>query len=195
MWIELLQSIVPVAVGIPAVAWLAKAITTHRLALDVEKFKADLAIEAARDNTVFSKLHERRVLVIAEVYAALVSAESAVGHYITQMGAPPLPAEKTQVDVTLAAMWKLVEAVDMHRIWFTPATAAKLDATVAALRSSWNLSAIGQKSTNTADMVVKGYELVKEQVPELRAAVELEFRALLAVELRPPHVSTSHNIK
>jgi hypothetical protein len=82
-------------------------------------------------------------------------------------------------------MWKLVDTVDMHRIWFTPDTAAKLDATVAALRSSWNLSAYGQKYRDETDMVEKGYKLVKEQVPELRATVEAEFRALLAVELRP----------
>lgn len=185
MLTDLLQSLVPVAIGIPAVAWLAKKITTHRLSLDVEKFKADLTIEAARDNTVFSRLHERRVLVIAEVYGALVAAESAVGHYITQMGAPPLPDGKTQVDVTLTAMWKLVETVDMHRIWFTPDTAAKLDATVAALRSAWNLSSMGQKYPSASNMVEAGYNLVKEKVPELRAAVEAEFRALLAVELRP----------
>src|ERR1700735_1831720 len=128
MWTDLLETLVPVAIGIPTVAWLAQKIVTHRLSLDVEKFKADLTIEAARDNTVFSKLHERRALVIAEVYAALVAAESAVGHYITQMGAPPLPEGRTQVDVALAAMWKLVDAADMHRIWFTPETAAKLDA-------------------------------------------------------------------
>jgi hypothetical protein len=185
MWMELLQSIVPVAIGIPAVAWLAKSITTHRLAKDVEKFKADLAIEANRDNTVFSRLHERRVLVIAEVYAALLAAESAVGHYITQMGAPPLPEGKTQVDVTLAAMWKLVDAVDMHRIWFTPDTAAKLDNIVAALRSSWNLSSMGQRHGRAVEMVENGYKLVSEKVPELRSSVEVEFRALLAVELRP----------
>jgi hypothetical protein len=185
MLADLLETLVPVAIGIPAVAWLAKAITTHRLSLDVEKFKADLAIEANRDHTVFSRLHERRVLVIAEVYAALVSAESSVRYYINNMGAPPLPEGKTQVDVTLTAMWKLVDTVDMHRIWFTPDTAAKLDATVAALRSSWNLSAYGQKYRDETDMVEKGYKLVKEQVPELRATVEAEFRALLAVELRP----------
>jgi hypothetical protein len=69
MLADLLETLVPVAIGIPAVAWLAKAITTHRLSLDVEKFKADLAIEANRDHTVFSRLHERRVLVIADVEA------------------------------------------------------------------------------------------------------------------------------
>jgi hypothetical protein len=193
MWMELLRSIVPVAVGIPAVAWLAKAITTHRLAKDVEKFKADLTIEANRDNTVFSRLHERRILVIADVYAALVAAESAVGHYITKMGAPTPPEGKTLTDVALAAMWKLVDAVDTHRVWFTPETAAKLDDTVAALRKTWNLSAIGQSHSNpnerVLEMVDAAYKLVSEKVPLLRAAVELEFRALLAVELRPTRVS------
>jgi hypothetical protein len=186
---ELLKSIVPDSVLIVAVAWLAKIITTHRLAKDVESFKATLTIEANRDNTVFSRLHERRVLVIAEVYAALVSAESAVGHYITKMGAPTPPEGKTLTDVALAAMWKLVDAVDTHRIWFTPETAAKLDDIVAALRKSWNLSAIGSRNSNPNErvlaMVDDAYKLVTEKVPELRAAVEAEFRALLAVELRP----------
>jgi hypothetical protein len=189
MWMELLKSIVPDSVLIVAVAWLAKIITTHRLAKDVESFKATLTIEANRDNTVFSRLHERRVLVIAEVYAALVSAESAVGHYITKMGAPTPPEGKTLTDVALAAMWKLVDAVDTHRIWFTPETAAKLDDIVAALRKSWNLSAIGSRNSNPNErvlaMVDDAYKLVTEKVPELRAAVEAEFRALLAVELRP----------
>ena len=189
MWIELLKSIVPDSVLIVAVAWLAKVITTHRLVKDVENFKANLAIEANRDNTVFSRLHERRVLVIAEVYAALVSAESAVGHYITKMGAPMPPDGKTLTDVALAAMWKLVDAVDTHRIWFTPKTATKLDDIVDALRKSWNLSAIGSSHSMPNErilaMVDDAIKLITEKVPELRAAVEAEFRGLLAVELRP----------
>ena len=193
MWAELLPSLVPVVVGIPTVAWLAKAIITHRLAKDVENFKTDLTIEANRDNTVFSRLHERRELVIAEVYAALVAAESAVSHYSTQMGALAPPEGKTLTDVALTAMWKLVDAVDMHRIWFTPETAAKLDNIVSALRSSWNMGAIGQHQLNpnerTIEMVNNAYTLITEKVPALRAAVELEFRALLAVGLRPPRVS------
>jgi hypothetical protein len=190
VWLDLLKSIVPDSVLILAVAWLAKAITTHRLTKDVESFKTNLAIEASRDNTVFSRLHERRVLVIAEVYAALVSAESAVAHYITKMGAPTPPEGKTLTDVALAAMWKLVDAVDTHRIWFTPATAGKLDEVVVALRRSWNLSAIGDRHSNNQNervlaMVEDAYRLLTEKVPELRATVEEEFRALLAVELRP----------
>jgi hypothetical protein len=182
MWIELLKSIVPDSVLILAVAWLAKAITTNRLAKDVEDFKKDLTIEANRDNTVFSKLHERRALVIAEVYQALVSAESAVGQEISQTVSPPT-VENPWAATTLTEMKKLIQAVEMHRIWFTPDTAAKLEDTVFALRKTWIINATGQRSTT--GMVEDAHELFSKQVAELRAAVESEFRALLAVELRP----------
>jgi hypothetical protein len=189
MWIQLLQTIVPVAIGIPAVAWLAKKIVTHQLTKDVERFRSDLTIEAARDNTVFSRLHERRILKIDEVYAVLVTAESAVSHFITEWGAPPLPDGKKPADVALAAMWKMVDTVDTHRIWFTRETTAKLDDLVAALRTSWNLGASGKKYPNPDERILKmvddARDLVTIKVPVLREVVEAEFRTLLAVELRP----------
>jgi plasmid replication DNA-binding protein KfrA len=103
-----------------------------------------------------------------------------------------LQQEVTAVRLESARQLDSLTHVDMHRIWFTPETAAKLDDIVVALRKSWNLSAFGQHHSNpderTLEMVDKAYKLVTEKVPELRAAVELEFRGLLAVELRPTHV-------
>jgi hypothetical protein len=189
MWIDLLKSIVPDSVLILAVAWLAKSITTHRLSKDVERFRADLTIEAHRDNAVFSRLHERRAEVIAELYAALVAAEAAVRHYLNPMGAPTPPAGQTLTDVALTAMWHLQGTAESKQIWFTPDTAAKVDAIVAALRQAWNMGASGQRyehpNESTVKMIETAWNTVFEKVPALRAALESEFRDLLAVELRP----------
>jgi hypothetical protein len=189
MWIDLLKTVLPQAVLIAAVAWLAKAITTHRLSKDIERFKSNLLIEATRDNTVFSRLHERRAELIAEVYAALVAAENAVRHYLNPIGAPTPPEGKTPASVALAAMWHLQKTADDHRIWFTPDAAAKIDSVVSALRTGWNKGAIGgrysQPNESVAAMVTDAWSMVSETVPSLRATLESEFRELLAVQLRP----------
>jgi len=199
MWIDLLKSIVPDSVLILAVAWLVKSITTHRLSKDVERFKADLqldgeryknelSVDAHRRNTVFSRLHERRAEVIAAVYEAVSSAELAVSHYITPFGSPEPPPGKTLILVAVESMWTLVRTADTHRIWFTPATAAKLDEIVVALRKAYNLGASGQRATERQheagyEMVMDAWETVSVKVPVLRAALESDFRSLLGVEL------------
>jgi hypothetical protein len=189
MWIDLLKTVLPESVLIAAVAWLAKAITTHRLTKDVERFKSDLLIEATRDNTVFSRLHERRAEVIAEVYAALVAAENGVRYYFNPLGAPSPPPTITLAGVALDAMWRLQKTADEHRVWFMPDTAAKIDGVVSALRTAWNKGAIGgryeEPNERVSAMIDESWSMISETVPELRATLESEFRDLLAVQLRP----------
>jgi hypothetical protein len=212
--VDVLTSLVVPSVLIGAVAWVAKAIVTHKLSGDIERtrsrlqhdveaykadlqqdveaFKANLTIEANRDNTVFSRLHERRAEVIAELYAALVAAEAAVRHYLSEMGAPTPPAGQTLAGVALTAMWHLQVTAESKQIWFTPDTAAKVDSVVTALRQAWNLGAFGKRyeepNESTLKMVETAWNTVYEKVPALRAALEAEFRDLLSVELRPKRV-------
>jgi hypothetical protein len=188
-WLDLLKTVLPDTVLIAAVAWLSKAITTHRLSRDIERFRSDLVIEAHRDNTVFSRLHERRAEIIAELYAALVAAEAAVRQYLNPMGAPTPPAGQTLAEVALTAMWHLQGTAESKKIWFAPDTAAKVDAIVATLRQAWNMGASGQRyeypKESTLKMIEAAWNTVFEKVPALRAALETEFRDRLAVELRP----------
>jgi len=197
MWIELFKSIVPNSVLILAVAWLAKAITTNNLAKDLERdradlqrsiegFKQELAIEAHRRNTVFSRLHERRAEVIAEVYEALSNAEMAVAHYVIS-GSPVLPSGKTHREEAVSTMWTVMHTAEAHRIWFAPETALKIERIVSALRTAYNVGPVGkhsdkpQQNQMSDETIQRTLEEVSLTMYETRAALEVEFRQLLGV--------------
>jgi len=199
MW-QFFQAVVPASVLIAAVAWLAKTVTTHQLGLDVERFKEDLqrsvdafkselAIDAHRRNTIFTRLHERRVDCIAELYAALTAAELAVHHYVTPMGAPALTPGGTHMQNAVDAMWTLMRTAEARRIWFRPETSKRIDEVVGELRSAYNLMAVGQHAANqqpsetTYKMWFDAWTKVSEKVPALRGTLETDFRTLLGVEL------------
>ncbi|CAI4029899.1 hypothetical protein DNFV4_00319 [Nitrospira tepida] len=76
-----------------AFVFLAKFLSKHLLSMDLERFKADLKsinekelerlradlrIAAFQQETTFAKLHEKRAEAIAELYAKLVDAHSAI---------------------------------------------------------------------------------------------------------------------
>ena len=59
------------------IVFLMKQGFKHLLTKDIEKFKSDLRLAAFEHETRFSKLHERRMKVIEEIYHLLVRAQKA----------------------------------------------------------------------------------------------------------------------
>lgn len=88
-WQDLIKSLGIFAVLAGALTWLAKSVITHFLDKDVEKYKNSLATEAAREleqfksqlhiaskehDVRFSKLHEKRAEIIAELHSRMYKA-------------------------------------------------------------------------------------------------------------------------
>ncbi len=191
-----------------AIAWLVKAITTHRLGLDAERFKeglqrsadafrSELSVDSHRRNTVFSRLHEHRAEVIAELYAAIADAEIATRNYLVPFGASEPPEGKTPSDMVIEPLRALMRSADAHRIWFTPETCERIDGVVSKLRYAYNTAAIGghaaqrRASEQTDKMLLDAWAAVSEMVPALRQALEADFRSLLGVEIESETQATA----
>src|ERR1035437_8597129 len=100
-WCSILASVGCNAVTLGVLAWLARSFGSQLLAKDLEKFKADLSaasssaserlkhelqLTALEHQVTFSKLHERRAEVIAELYGLLVEVQWASQSLVSMVG-------------------------------------------------------------------------------------------------------------
>lgn len=177
------------AVLLAAIGFLIKSLTAQALARDIEKFKADLQIEAHRRTTVFSRLHEKRAETIAEIYKLLVEAELAVRSMVAPMQTIAEADADTKMAASAAAIEKFRDKFEASRIWFKPATCEKTDAVLTELRSIHNFFNIvvrgrarGKDSDGDPKHWGPTWERVEKQIPTLKAALEQDFRELLGVD-------------
>lgn len=61
-------------------AWISKAIE-HRYETNLERMRADIRLDAFRNETKFARLHETRADAISKVYASLRFLRGAIGDY------------------------------------------------------------------------------------------------------------------
>jgi hypothetical protein len=193
-----------------AAAWLAKSLVTHLLRKDVESFKAQLQFDknlmmdkfradlekASLEHRVrFSKLHEKRAEVIAELYSLIVVAnqeiEDCIAMFDDERRSSNLAKSATeQVDV-------LDQYVKLHQIYFTKSLATELAELCASLDGAAYSFKAYCESRAYLGRVTSGEEcsprldredtegLLSEAKIDADAALritEAEFRELLGVE-------------
>jgi hypothetical protein len=159
-----------------------------KLLLDNDEFKSKLAIEAHRQTTVFSQLHDQRAKVIADVYALLAPAEQAIRVMVAPFQQAGAPDGTTLMHNSAAAITALSEKFAANRIWFSEPTCKKADAVLnemLEIHNRFNIMARGgsgkNREVNTEEWV-KSWDRVKDQLPGLRGALEADFRTILGVE-------------
>src|SRR5580658_2945735 len=74
LWKVVLVSVGGNAMLLLAVAFLGKSLIGNFLAKDLEKFKGDLQLAAVEHQIRFSRLHDKRATVLADLYKLLVVA-------------------------------------------------------------------------------------------------------------------------
>ena len=185
--------------------WLARSFGSQLLAKDIERFKAELAaasasaterlkhdlqIAALEHQVRFSKLHERRAEVIAELYGLLVEAKWAAQSFVSVaewQGEPP-KAEKYVTAMNKAA--DFFRYFDKNRIYLPEELCAQLEKFNADMRTrviSFGVYAsiddenapehfIRQK----LDVWSKASDYFDKEVPVARAALESELRKILS---------------
>lgn len=184
-----------------AAAWLIRKLFENQFARDAEKFRSqltrdaasfqnNLAIEAHRENTRFSRLHEQRALVIAEVYGLFVKAERAVGDMVKVFQFSGEPSHLEKANNSAHALTDLQGRWDAARIWFTEDTCKKADAVMEELRAIHNRFNIfvldlstGKPRSQASEQWHQMSERVnKVTVPPLKKALEDDFRSMLGVD-------------
>jgi hypothetical protein len=160
----------------------------------IEQLKNELQLRTIEHQVRFSRLHEKRATVIAELNAHLAEVLWEAESCLTPMkwAGEPSDAEKHRV-----AMNKLADFFrffDKHRIYLPSELCASLQSLVMQVRSHvihWgvyvplNDSSLSEYTRAQKEKVwSEGWDSIKNQVPQARMALEDEFRALLGETLK-----------
>src|SRR6266571_633038 len=188
-----------------AAAWLIKTVLTHKLTRDADafrtqlKFDADMEIErlknslhmiAVEHQVRFSRLHEKRAEVIAELYKRLVDVHWHGRIFVITSEANPTPEQAEQFEKITQEVYELSLFIEQHRIYLPDSVCMLLDEFVGIVRGNVYVAGIfgrieyptEQTIQQSRDAFTKGYEEFEKEIPEARRALEIEFRKILGVE-------------
>lgn len=155
----------------------------------IERLRSDLQIRSIEHQVRFSRLHEKRASVIADLYGYLVETLWEAESFLSPMewAGEPAKHEKHQT-----AMNKLVEFFrffDKHRIYLPEALCVSLEAIAMRVRkhiiefgvyTQFNDQSLNEHTREQKEKAWNtGWEAIKNDIPLARKQLEEEFRALL----------------
>jgi len=185
--------------GLAFIAWLCREwlgekirrSIQHDYDVQLERLRGDLRVDAFRNETRFTQLHEKRAQTIADVYAALQKLRARIADYIDHdtFNVEPLIAERRER--ALAALRELADTFQPREIYFPQTTADR----VRELIREWKLlmrkfeQTVEQAAPNgRGNWATKWGEVQERMGNELRVIFEElreEFRQLLGDDAPP----------
>lgn len=203
-WQTLLLALGGNSVSLAILAWLARSFGSQLFEKDIERFKSelstvsskateqlrhDLHLVATEHEVRFSKLHERRAEVVAELYDLLVEAQWAFQSFVSPAefaGEPKKPEKYAEAMQKSATFYRFF---DKSRIYLPQKLCNTIDTFLKNMRAE--VTGFGahismeQHFPNDVDHKakfaawIKASEYFDTVVPESRAALEEEFRLIL----------------
>jgi len=203
-WQSILLALGGNAALLLVLGWMARSLGSQLLAKDLEQFKAELAaaststtehlkhdlqVAALEHQVRFSKLHERRAEVVAEVYALLVEAQWASQSFVSIVewaGEPP-KHEKYVTAMNKAA--EFYRFFDKNRIYLPQSLCDLLEQFINKIRSEvigFGVYVSKDETHLPGHVIDKKYEAwtkastyFDQEVPKARTALEAELRGIL----------------
>jgi len=211
-WQELLKSLGGFAVLASTLAYLIKTIITHSLSKDMETFKAHLDLEledhksqletqtksfennlqilAEEHAARFTKLHEKRVKLLAEIYYLLEDTYAAMDWLNAGCQEPSGTLVEGSTRDAVAKNRKLFDFFQRNKLYFSKALALQIQDVVFALQNfPFDLSIATGPDHKPEEVTQSQLSFMaewKEQSPKLNKAmsfVEDEFRRLLGSDV------------
>lgn len=188
LWQSLLVAFGGNATVLLVLGFLGRSLMSGILAKDVERFKAELQVAAIEHQVRFSKLHEKRAEVLAELYTLLVAATWATTNFASPMQWAGDPDKKTQYRNAINSIAEYFRFFETHRIWLPLEICGPLEEFAKQLRDPTVRLGVyfdieypnKQTLKERGDVWEKAWESAEKEVPALRAGIEREFRALLS---------------
>ena len=185
-----------------AVGFLVKSLISKWIQQDTEKFKnqlqkdSNVEIEqlkhalqrtALEHQVRFTKLHERRADVIADLYERLAKLLMNSKNFIYQGGFKDRPNQEQEYRKASELAWAFADFVDTHRIYLPETLCASVDSISDVVRknvvnvgiSNQRDFVTGQPLEAFSGSLLKAVESFEKDIPELRKSLEKEFRAML----------------
>lgn len=148
-WEAVLVALGGNAILLLALGWLARSLGTQILAKDLERFKSELsassnqAIEnskhelqmlALEHEVRFSKLHEKRAAVVAELYGLLVEAHWASQTFVSAIGFANDPPKSQQYTTAMNSSAEFYRFFEKNRLYLPPEVCRQLDEFIRNIR-------------------------------------------------------------
>jgi len=188
-----------------AAAWLIKTVLTDKLTRDADAFRtklkadADMEIErlknslqmvAVEHQVRFSKLHEKRAEVIAELYKRLVDVHWHGRMFVFSSEHNRTPSQQKESEKTAQEVLDVTLFIEQHRIYLPESVCALLDKFVGYIRHNVHATGIFtrvqypsvQTLEHSEKTFTKAYEEFEKDIPAALKALEIEFRKILGVE-------------
>lgn len=176
---------------------LVKMLSSHLLARDLERFKsdltkshdhaleqlrADLHIQAFEREITFSRLHDKRVKVIAELYKRISVVNLLMNQLISNIDVKDGPALREEADSAAKAGDDFLQYYLQHQIYFDEALCDQLQAfniTVFDAWSKFGMSNLILDVEAQKEVRVLALKTISEDVPKVRREIEQAFRKML----------------
>lgn len=196
-WELVASTLTILAAGSGLLVYLAKLLSSHLLARDIEQFKsdlktnhdralerlrADLRIQAFERETTFSRLHDKRVQVIEELYKRISAVSRAMHQLINDIQAKDGPSLRARADAAANAGDDFLEYYLQHQIYFDEALCEKLQVFNDKIFDAWSkfgMSNLIEDIGAHHEKRLEAWTAISEEAPKIRLELEREFRTLL----------------
>lgn len=210
IWQTVLWAIGGNAVLLAVLGWLGKSLLDKLIVRDTKQFESDLraksdaAIEHLRTElqlkTIehqvrFSRLHEKRAEVIAELNGFLVEALWEAESFLSPMTWNGEPDKKEKYRAAMNKLVELYRYFDKHQIYLPVELCNSLEQLVKDVRKLViNFGVYVEFHDDSSDNSsheskykawTDGWDAIKNQIPLARQSLENEFRSLLGVAVVP----------
>lgn len=175
------------AVLLAILGWLAKSFVEGRLAKEVERFRSELRNASVEHQVRFSKLHEKRAKVIAELYGHLADMYAAASSLADMVEFSGEPSKTEQYATAMNKMRDFYLYFDKNRIYLPQTLCDSLEQFARDIqKDTVGLGVHFSFENSSPDVIQKKLQLwqtvwqkFKEVYPGARSALEHEFRAIL----------------
>jgi hypothetical protein len=203
-WPELVAAVVSAlggqAILIAGIAWLTRSLVSHGMDRDLERYKDqlkansdrelerlknDLQMTALEHRVRFSRLHEERAAVIAQIYKLMLETNWLARAFIYGDN-----RDRSKAKAAHDKAFELIEFFNLHRLYIPSSVCLLLDAfndkmfhSLTAIKVFWTdvdnptPQLMQQQNAEMRD----ASDALEKSLPDLKKFLETEFRALLGV--------------
>jgi hypothetical protein len=151
----------------------------------IEGYKAALRKQGFEHETRFARLHEKRVEVIAELYARLVRAEASVAAYVDPIEMSGGPTKDELAAKADEYHVEFIRFFSENRLWLDESLERQFEAFIEAIvKPGISFSVFRLHDRGSVEYFKRwneAWQAVSTDVPVLRKAIETRFREMLGV--------------
>lgn len=194
LWQSLLVAFGGNAALLLVLGFFGRSLAIHWLDRDVARLRSELERSATEHRVRFTKLHEQRATIIAALYERLALANRCA-HRVVVYAPGPDPRRDDYWGEAKDAFVDFHHYLDDHQIWLPESICVMARKFVVTLNLKLGIMVGGQMQSGPEgnEATKRDWEdamkAMREEIPQLRGALEAEFRTLLYEAARGPATS------